>query len=65
MFMFEVCCMKDIFPRFVFAEVPSSTIATHAVCKIESVWHWPFMGRWKFQGQMSQKKHISREVNYS
>lgn len=63
--MFEVWYMKDIFLRFVFAEVPGPTIATHAVCKIESVRRWPFMGRWKFQGQMSQKKHISREVNYS
>lgn len=57
--------MTAVCRRFVFAEGPGSAIATHAVCQIESVWHWLFMGRWRFQGQMSQKKHISREVNYS
>lgn len=56
--------MKYIFHLFIFAEENGG--ATHAVCKTESVAQcWPFMGRLKFQGQMSQKKHISREVNYS
>ena len=64
-FIFEVWNMKDIFLIFIFAEEPGA-FATHAVYKIESVAQcWPFMGRLKFQGQMSQKKHISREVNYS
>lgn len=64
--IFEVWHMKGIFLRFVFSEEPGPTCATHAVCKIESVaWRCSFMGRLKFQGQMSQKKHISREVNYS
>lgn len=55
-FFLDVFLQKCLVPNF----------ATHAVCKIESVARcWPFMGRLKFQGQMSQKKHISREVNYS
>lgn len=43
-FIFEVWYMKGIFLRFVFAEEPGPTFATHAVCKIESV-AWPFYGK--------------------
>lgn len=54
MYRFLSVLYEAIFLRFVFAEEPGLTSATHAVFEIESVArHWAFMGRLKFQGQMS------------